>query len=195
MKLKVYLLLLLLSFQYSFCQWENLETGINDNLTGVVFLQSNGIVCGDNGIYYTTNGGLESSSWTRFQITTNSADSIIYENTAFSYCFSDPSNTLSSGIVYACGQDEATQRAIIMKFDLGSLDYQILYIGEINSKLNHIEHFDYLNQYVAVGNNGLIVKVSTSGVLATRTIGTENFLSISGNNDKCKIVIYIYIRN
>ena len=177
----------MLSFQFSFSQWENLNTGINDNLTGVVFLQNNGILCGENGLYYTTTGGVGSTSWTRFQITTNATDSAIYENTNFTHCFSDPLNTLSSGFVYVCGQDEATQRAIIMKIQLPTLSYEIVYTGEINTKLNHIDYFDYSNQYVAVGDNGLIVKVNSAGLHSVLNIGSSNFSSISTNSYSCKI--------
>ena len=56
----------------SFSQWQDMNTGINDDLTDIYFLNSNkGFVCGHNGVYYTLNGGATNPSWQRFEITNN----------------------------------------------------------------------------------------------------------------------------
>ena len=37
---------LFLSNNLIYCQWENLNSGINDDLSGIIFLGNNGIVVG-----------------------------------------------------------------------------------------------------------------------------------------------------
>ncbi len=160
-------------------QWVNLNTGINDNLTGAVFLDENGLACGAEGLYYTTTGGVGSGSWTRFEITNNTADAAIYENTAFTHCYSDFSNTANNGFVYACGQDTTTQKAVLMKIAIPSLTYQILYVGPTNSKLNKIDYAPSYNAYFAVGDDGLLLRFNSSQVFNIPTSLTDDLLSVA----------------
>ena len=68
-KIKLFLLGVVFSLtQICFGQWVNLNSEINDELTGVVFFEDTGIVSGKNGIYYTFNGGAGSTGWQRFEI-------------------------------------------------------------------------------------------------------------------------------
>jgi hypothetical protein len=177
----------LLNFQFAFCQWENLDTGLTDDLSGVVFFENNGLVSGTNGLYYTTTGGHGATSWKRFEITDNIEDAEIYENTSFTHCLSDISSSASTGFVFACGQNRITKQAIIMKIEIPSIKYEIIYIGEVNSKLNQIAYSESDYKYVAVGDKGLIVKFQSIGVLDAINIGVDNFSSISFYNGKCKI--------
>ena len=52
------ILVFFLSLQMSFSQWEIINTGINDDFTGTVFLDNNGLLAGHNGLYYTSNYGI-----------------------------------------------------------------------------------------------------------------------------------------
>lgn len=185
MKFKIFIALFLGCFQFAFSQWTDLNTGINDNLSGVVFLQNNGMVSGSNGLYYTTTGGEGAASWTRFQITDNAADSDIYENTTFKHCFSDPSNSYSSGYVYACGQNRVTQEAVVIRIALPSLAYSIVYVGEANTSLNKIGCYN--NRYYAVGDDGLFVKMLNTQVQAVTSISNDDLSSISFSNNKCVV--------
>ena len=188
MKLKLLLALFLVQFQFAFSQWIEIGTGINDRLTGGVFLQNNGMVSGEHGLYYTTNGGVGASSWTRFQITGNTADSIIYENTAFSHCFSNPNNSASSGTIFACGKDQLTQRAIVMKVSFPALTYEILYVGDVGSKLNRIGWDSNSSRYYAVGDAGLIVRFSSFSSSTTETIvSSDNLNSIVFHQGGCMV--------
>jgi hypothetical protein len=144
--------------------WVNQNTGINDELTAVKFWNSsNGIISGKNGIYYTTTGGFGSTSWTRFNISTNSSDSVLYNNCQFNGVSSNSSNQ-----AYVCGTDTVNQRAIILHLNILTLNYTIKYLGQPGSSLNAI--LDNGTVY-AVGDNGLVVKgnlavynVLTSGI-------------------------------
>lgn len=185
MKLKIFLAFFLVHFQFAFCQWVNLNTGINDNLTGVAFFQNNGLASGANGLYFTTTGGVGASSWTRFQITDNPASAAIYENTTFKHCYLDTDNYYLSPNIYACGQDRVTHKAVIMRITLPTLTYQIVYVGEDNSSLNKIGF--YFNTYYAVGDNGLVVNFFNNTVRAVTHIASDNLSSISFKNNKCKI--------
>jgi PKD domain len=182
MRYIVLLLLLFLNAPLSYSQWVNLNTGINDNLTGVVFLAQNGLASGANGLYYTTNGGVGAGSWTRFEITANASDATIYENTVFTHCYSNPFNTNNSGFAYACGKDEITNKAIIIKIALPSLAYEIKYIGVANSKLNKIEYSNTLSKYVAVGDNGLLLSFTDTTLTTINTGLTDDLLSISASS-------------
>jgi hypothetical protein len=177
----------LLNVQFVFCQWVNLNTGLTDDLTGVVFFGNNGLVSGKKGLYYTSNGGEGAASWNRFEIIDGSENATIYENTNFSHCYSDTAGSASIGVVFACGQNTLTKQAIVMKIELPSLKYQIIYIGEENSKLNQITYSDYYRSYSAVGENGLIVTFTSTGVVRTKNLGTDNFSSVAFFQNRCKI--------
>lgn len=163
-----------------FAQWENLNTGINDNLTGVVFLQQNGLASAENGLYFTTNGGQGAASWARFEITNDPAAAQIYQNTKFTHCFADADYLLESGTVFACGEDTVAHRAIVMQISLPSMVWAIKYIGGPNSSLSKIGYSPFNLQYYAVGSNGLMVGFSeteTAFVMPTQI--TDDLLSIS----------------
>lgn len=173
-----YFFLLFLLTTISNAQWVNLNTGINDNLTGAVFLDENGLACGAAGLYYTTTSGVGSGSWTRFEITDNTANAAIYENTVFTHCYSDPSNSSNTGFVFACGQDVATMKAVLMKIAVPSLTYEILYVGPTNSKLNKIDFSSSYNAYFAVGDDGLLLRFNNTQVFPVTNSLTDDLLSV-----------------
>ncbi len=165
----IYFLLLILLTNSAFADWINLNTGIDDDLTGVVFWNENGVVSGKRGLYYTTNGGDGPSSWTRFNITNNEADSLIYNQTQFYHCFTDPQN--GGYNVFACGRDTVNSTAIVMKITFPEMDYSIIYQGPENSSLNRIDYSQSNDEYYAVGDNGLIVRFdNTAGYLVENSL-------------------------
>lgn len=178
MKTKLFLILLLFSFQLSFGQWENLNTGINDDLTGVVFFDNNGLASGHNGLYYTTNYGIGSANWQRFTITDNPANSAIYENTKFTHCYANPNTSGTTGVVFACGQDMATNKAVIMKIDIPALTYDFIYIGDTDSSLNQIGYNAYYNRFYAVGDYGLYISFTDLEYIIIPTNLSDNLLSV-----------------
>lgn len=139
----------------SFAGWTNLNTGINDQLTGVVFKGNNGLVAGHKGIYKTNIGGIGASSWTRFNITGNSTDSLLYNRSKFNHAFSNSSST--SNEVYVCGKDSIFNKAVLFKFNLTNNSYSLVFYGSANSSLNKIAYSSQSSQYFAVGDSGLIV--------------------------------------
>lgn len=189
MKYLAFLLLLLFKFMPANAQtaWTNLDTGIDDNLTGVVFLQSNGLASGEHGLYYTTTGGEGPASWTRLQIT-DAVLSAIYENTKFTHCYTDHSNTNSTGIVYACGQDLATTRAVILRISLPSMACQLKYSGELNTKLNKIDYSTNSLKYVAVGDGGLMLSFNGSSLFTLSSGTTDDLTSL--NFDSSAVFYY-----
>ncbi len=173
------LFLCLLFNTNSYSQWVNINSGINDNLTGLVFLDENGLASGADGLYYTSSGGVGVGSWTRFEITNNAQNAAIYENTVFTHCFSRGDNTSNTGSVYACGQDVVTNKAVLFKISLPSLAYEIKYVGPVNSKLNKIDYSSTISRYVAVGDNGLILTFSDTALTSLNSGLTEDLLSVN----------------
>lgn len=185
MKIPYYLYVLFFICFSSYGQWDNLNTGINDNLNGVVFFQSNGVVSGENGIYFTTTGGSGSASWTELHDVSNPT-SAIFEDTKFTNCNGSKSNLTSSGIVYACGQTQSDSRAVIFKINVPEMTYTLVYTGAINTKLNRIACQNSLANYAAVGDNGKIVSSNGTIVTEITPISSENltgvvFLNTSSN--------------
>jgi PKD repeat protein len=174
--LKVLLLFSFASIPVS-AQWTNLSTGINDNLTGAVFLGQNALASGGNGLYFTTSGGSGVASWTRFTIIDNAAASAIYENTSFTHCYADNAGAATSGFVYACGRNNATSKAVIFKILLPSMAYEIIYQGPVNSRLNKID--GYQGTFLAAGDDGLLVGFSSSAVHTIATGINEHLRSVS----------------
>lgn len=175
------LTLLLLLFFKTNClhaQWINLNSGINDNLTGVVFLQNNGLVSGEHGLYYTTTGGVGASSWTRFSITNNTNNSLVYENTVFTHCYTIETNTTNTGIVYACGQNTLTNKAVLFKISLPSMTYQIRYTGSVNSKLNKIDYCPTEGRYIAVGDHGLMISFTDTSLSILNSGTTDDLMCL-----------------
>lgn len=163
--------------------WLDLNTGINDNLTGVIFWGNNGAASGNKGIYYTTTGGNGAASWTRFNVTGNTADSIIYNNTSFNHCYS------AIGVggydqLFACGQDTVMNQAVVWHLDMSTLNLSILYNGSTGTSLNKMDYSTYADLYYAVGDNGLVVKFEAGipGVMVP-TVLSNDFTSISFLNN------------
>ncbi len=143
-------------------QWENLNSGIDDDLTGVVFLEDVGVVTGENGLYYTLNGGIGAANWQRFEITDNTENLTLYENTKFNSCFINPNLTAGDFTVYAVGKDLVNNRAVIMSIDFPSLEYGIVSLDIENSGLNDITYTNNYGRFYAVGDNGLILYFTDS---------------------------------
>ncbi len=183
-------LISLLSIQLSFSQWVAINTGVNDDFTGVAFLDNNGLLAGNSGLYITSNYGNLATDWTRFEITTNTSDSEIYENTVFTHCYANEENNTNSGFVYASGVNTLNNRAVIFRIDFPSMSYNIIYNGEVNTSINKIAYNAYSNKYYAVGNNGLIVSFtdsdSTSFIVnpSNQNFNNDNInsVSFSGND-------------
>ena len=188
---KIHLSLVFLTFSFlSLATWTDLNTGINDNLTGVVMWGNNGAVTGNQGVYYTTTGGSGPASWTRFNITGNVADSILYNNTNFSHCFAYSTHT---NLVMVCGEDTVNNQAVIMQFNLPAMTYTIRYVGVAGSSLNGIGYSDYSSNYFAVGNNGLIIKFksSTNGAIVSTSL-TQDLLNIEFRLNKFTVACSEY---
>jgi len=194
---------IILSFSFLFvfhskAAWTNLNTGISDDLTGVVFWGNNGLLSGNEGLYYTTTGGIGAASWSHFTINGNPSDSITYSNSQFSHAFAYAAHT---NYAFACGEDTVNDRGVIMQFFIPTQTYQILYVGATNTKLNNIHFSQASGQYFAVGDNGLIVRfnLSVNGVVEASggaldyesvffssnklTVGTNNYHTFGSDNN------------
>jgi hypothetical protein len=141
-------------------QWENLNTGINDNLTGITFIGNYGFVSGENGVYITTNGGIGASSWSRYTIDPSDSDYQVYENTIFKHCISNDNTGSDPNIVYACGQNTLNNRAVIFRFDLNNMTHDIIYTDWSNNSVLNKLAYDSSGPHIhAVGNQGLVVRI------------------------------------
>ncbi|MFI1744841.1 T9SS type A sorting domain-containing protein [Thalassobellus sediminis] len=182
-KVKLTLFSLVFSFnQICFSQWINLNSEINDELTGVVFFGDTGIASGKKGIYYTLNGGEGSSSWQRYEISNNIQNSNLYDNTEFNSCYSNPENSSSVFKIYAVGQNKTSQKPILMSIEFPSLEYEIIEINIENTGLADIKYSRNSQDYYAVGNNGLILnfKDNISNYSIVQTF--ENYGNLSSIN-------------
>lgn len=162
--------------------WTDLNTGITDDLTGVVFWGNNGLVCGHNGLYYTTTGGVGPASWNQFVITTNPADSLVYSNTRFSHAYAFTTHT---NYAFVCGEDTVNDRAVVFQFHIPTQAYLLLYQGATGTRLNNINYSTESDQYFAVGDDGLIVRfnLNTNGALESAGGGLD-YESIFFYNDR-----------
>lgn len=173
-------LIILFISKFTYADWFDLNTGINDNLTGVVFWGNNGLVSGNHGLYFTTTGGMGAASWTRFNINNNYNDSVLYNRTKFKHAFADPVNGINKAIV--CGVDTVDNKSVIISINLSSFTYSVAYTGPINSGgFNKISFYDYDNCYYIAGDNGQLVKMNnTSGAVSLiPTPYSFDFYSIS----------------
>ncbi|WP_420573025.1 T9SS type A sorting domain-containing protein [Kordia sp.] len=180
---KIIFILCLFCAQLAIGQWQNLNSGINDTLTDVVFFGDTGMVSGHNGLYYTLTGGDGNASWQRFEITDNSANSTLYNNTVFKACYAKPNNTNANFSIYAVGQNTVTNKAIIMEINFPTLDYNITSLDINNSDLVDIDYCRNFSRFYAVGNAGLVVYFSndiTNNTILNTQI-TNDLTSISFN--------------
>ncbi|MCL6294871.1 T9SS type A sorting domain-containing protein [Jejuia spongiicola] len=183
MKTKLLFILLFFYFQISFGQWTNLNTGINDDLTSVVFFQDNGLVSGSKGLYYTLNGGDGSLNWQRFEISDNIQNSTLYNNTEFTACYSNPENTESSFKVYATGQDKVNKVAVLMSIEFPSMAYEIVSLnGIIDSRLEDIKYSTQRKKYYAVGNNSLLIYFTDSVLEYSKVEVNNNYGNFTSLN-------------
>lgn len=161
--------------------WTNLNTGINDHLTGVVFWGTNGLVSGSKGLYYTTTGGNGAASWTRFNITTNHADSLLYNRTKFRHCYSD--KAYGNSKAFACGIDTVNNRPVVMYINFTAFTYTVVYTGPNNSGgFNKIAFNDNDYYYYVVGDGGKMIKFYYTGASSAIQIPTPytfNYNSVS----------------
>ncbi len=171
-----FIIILTLFVQKSFAGWTDLNTGINDELTGVVFWGNNGMVSGHKGLYYTTTGGNGPASWTRYSVIGNANDSLIYEHTKFSHAYSDFTSVPDR--VFACGTDTVNNRAVIFYFDLSMLSHYIVYYGDPGTSLNRIGIDPSDSWCFAVGNNGLVVRFGTVNAAIVPSSLTDDLKSI-----------------
>ncbi len=182
-KLLAYFLSLFMFLTYSNLSkagWSNLNTGINDQLTGVVIKGNNGLVAGHKGVYKTNTGGVGTSSWTRFNITGNVTDSLLYNRSKFNHAYSDKLNTIND--VYVCGKDTTFNKAVVFRFNLVTNAYSLVFCGASNSNLNKIGYSTQSLQYFAVGDSGLIVGFydTTSFIVPNVFRNNLNCISFSG---------------
>ena len=151
---KYYLFQLLLLFMIplqSDADWNAISTGISDDFNSVFFKDANnGMLAGSHGIYYTQNGA--SGSWTRYSITGNTTDSLIYNHSVFK----DISYISQNDLFYFCGTDTIQQKAIIIAIHATNLTYDIEYIGPLNSSLNALEARS-IAMLIAVGDRGFAI--------------------------------------
>lgn len=159
-------------------QWDDMNTGLSMDITGVNFDGDVGFVSGKDGIYYTQTGGMGSSSWSPYSITTSTADSIIYEQTQFNHCYS--TNSIANDAVFFCGQDTVLNRAVIFSINPTNLDYMIVYTGSVGSSLSHMAYTAYGTRYYAVGDNGLVVSFLPSGTATVSSFAyTDSLISLN----------------
>lgn len=185
----IFILTFFLNSTIVFCaNWIDLNTGINDDLNGVVFDGNRGVVSGRKGIYVTSTGGIGPTSWSRFNITGNVTDSLLYNRTRFYHAYSEQ----YSDMVLACGMDTVNHTAVVFKIVLSSFAYSIPYRDSVGGCLKKIDYCAYQNRYFVVGDSGLVVMVNNTGSYTAKV--TTNFtydltaISFSGTSSQFAMV-------
>jgi hypothetical protein len=170
-------LLLLFCAHRSVAGWTNLNTGINDDLNGVVAADSFAVVTGHHGLYYSQHIYSGAASWHRYVVAGNATDSITVSHTRFNHCLLSTS-TLGY-VVYACGTDTIAGKGIVLVLDITTMTSHLAYTGPAGSALNHIASVGA--GYLAVGDHGFAVSInSSSGAITLMTTGTNaDLLSIN----------------
>lgn len=135
-------------------QWSDMGTGIDDDLTGVYFWNTqHGVLSGRHGVYYTTTGGVGAASWTRFTMTGAPDDQALYDRIRFN-ALTGKDNTVD--VAYCAGTDTVNGQAIVLKVNVATLTWSFLYVGAPGTALNDIG-FCSTHLY-AVGDHGLLVR-------------------------------------
>lgn len=167
-------------------QWENMNTGLSMDITGVNFDGNVGFVSGKDGIYYTQSGGIGPTSWMYYSITTSTSDSIIYEQTQFNHCYSTP--TIANDAVFFCGRDTVLNRAVIFSIDPTNLSYSLVYTGPTGSSLSHMSYTSTGTRYYAVGDSGLVVSFLSSGSASVSFFPfTDSLIALNFNGSRYAI--------
>ena len=173
----LFVLLLVLSTLVTKADWLTTTIGFNDHFKCVYFWdQNNGVIAGEHGLYYTSTAST-TNTWSAYKILGNTTDSLLLNR-----CVFNDITTGGNNISLLCGSDTINHSAIIFKIDFNSLNYDILYQGASNSKLNAIEIvYNSTNNAMAVGDNGLIVHSSNLFNFTTINSGTTQNLHCIGN--------------
>ncbi|WAC02477.1 hypothetical protein N7U66_01840 [Lacinutrix neustonica] len=183
MKKTTVLIIVFLISQVCLGQWTNLNSEIADTLTDIVFFDQQGVVTGENGLYYTLNGGEGSANWQRFEITDNTQSAQLYANTKFTSCHSNANSSPTNFTVYAVGEDLVNNKAVIMSLEFPSLNYNIVSLDLPNSRLTDIKYGKEFSKYYAVGNNGLLLTfmndISNYGIVNNNI--TDDYTAINFN--------------
>jgi len=166
-------------------QWTNLNSGINDNLNDLYFVNTNtGIVAGSNGIYYTSTGGAGASAWTRI-IPSSSADLALYNRCHFRKIAAD----LNTGKYYICGWDTINTNAVIFCLKLSDLSSSFVFTGAANTKLFDIRA--NTSSLIAVGTNGLVVRyqLSNNTILVYPPLTNKTLRSLTFDESSSGVII------
>ncbi len=171
-------LCLLASTQVAFSQWNKMETGITGNLKAIFMTNQNqGMMVGDQGIFYTTTGTAGASNWNKWVATDSTIDALLNRSV-----FKDCVGYGTSQEFNVIGHDTVNNRSFVLYIELSSVYTDILYTGAIGTTLNSI-HFSTQGQLYAAGDNGLLLYASNRfnfTPLATGT--TRNLTSLAGQS-------------
>ena len=140
----------------SYAEWQELNTGINDNFNAIAVKGNYGIITGDKGVYINKTSPTDGNSWIKYSYLNNSNEAIIFNQTKFYHCKSDSQSKNLK--FYLCGQDTINKKAMIFEIDLEKSTNKIIYTGNTNSRLKKIDcsYFQYVpGQYnfIAVGDS------------------------------------------
>lgn len=191
MKNFVLSLLLFAFFQPLYSQWQQLETGVTSDLTGVVFVGNLGIITSENDIYYTTTGGETSTDWSLLTPTSTSPDVITaYNNSVFYSCNTPQESTETNAKIFVCGKNTVTNQAVIFKITMPSLNCELIYTGTANSSLNKIRDDGSNGFCLAAGDNGLLVRINlwSNAVDTILTNTTDDFISVDMYSNYCLLI-------
>lgn len=176
---KFFCFFLVLTYVITKAGWVNVQTGINDDLTGIAFKSSYGLMSGKKGLYGTTTGG-GAGTWSKVAFQGSPSDSMIYNNVQFYDC------SMGSDLqtAFACGEDMINHKALLVKVNFPALTAEIVYTGASNSTLTKLGFHSPSSTHYAVGAQGLIVKITNAAATVVEKKLNLDFSSIAFYGDQ-----------
>lgn len=145
---KALLFLLLAVPLYSIAQWTEIAN-LGFPLKDILFdSDTSGFVVGTNGIYHTDNSG---SDWEEITLFDSPADEEVYINTECTSIF------MLDNLWFVTGQNSLTTKAVIFRMNTDDLNWEVVFEGEVSSKLNCISGSVGSDSYTAAGDDGLVL--------------------------------------
>lgn len=159
--------------------WLNRSTSFSDTFTDIRYYKGKGIIIGHQGIYINSVSIDSSTKWNKLSYSGTSQNTSIFNSTRFNQIQLDQYR----GIAYISGYETTTNKGVIFKYNLDSLNYSLYYVGSPGKKIAGIIVKDhtasFLGYLYAVGDSGMVINFDlTAGTNSIDFYSNYNFKGI-----------------
>lgn len=159
--------------------WLNRSTSFSDTFIDIRYYKGKGIIIGHQGIYINSVSIDSSTKWNKLNYSGSTQNTTIFNATKFTQIHLDQHR----GIVYISGYETTTNKGVIFKYNLDSLNYSLYYVGSPGKKITGIIVKDhtasFLGYLYAVGDSGMVINFDlTAGTNSIDYHGNHNFKGI-----------------